>query len=420
MMPLSLTASMPPHAAMPRTHPLMPPVSPAVPPAAPLTVSPQAAPATTAAGSNAHLAALARQPLAHVLSESREGRIRASLLTSILSCAGCAAADELLALCAFASREGQTNRVDTAKLRTAVISLLTRPATARTFEQLRDTGMFCTAALHDWPSRDNLDLLFSDEGLLLWLRYGATPDGYQRLFVDHLSQQLHSQVLPEPHPLNLGQALRVLVAVGRDTVVDVPDPYRMGHSLPPLSHLCATHAPDWLPFLLDISPCASQCDSSGRPLLHTALASATRAARAAGATSLEMNRTLQERIGLLTEHGADLCVVDLNGMPLAAGLVVDGYIDAARVVLQFGAPPQATDREMNSVLHHLARTLRPESTQYSAAIIAIVAALAAGADVLRVNARGETAIDLLPEFQRTHFIFLASHYARWTDAGNRG
>ncbi|ALS60901.1 hypothetical protein AT302_15140 [Pandoraea norimbergensis] len=342
------------------------------------------------------------------------------MLTSILSCPGCAAADELLSLCAFASLEGQASRDDTGKLRTAVISLLTRPVTARTFDQLRDTGMFCTAPLRDWPSRDNLDLLFSDEGLLLWLKYGATPDGYQRLFVDHLSQQLHSQVVPDPRPPNLGPALRVLVAVGRDTAVDVPDPYRMGHSLPPLSHLCATHAPDWLPFLLDISPCASQCDSSGRPLLHTVLASATRAARNAGVTSHEMNRTLQDRIGLLTEHGADMSVVDLNGMPLAARLVVDGYIDAARVALQFGAPPLATDREMNSVLHHLARTLRPESTQYSAAIIAIVAALAAGGDILSVNASGETAIDLLPEFQRKHFIFLASHYARWTGAGNRG
>ncbi|VVE22030.1 ankyrin [Pandoraea iniqua] len=403
---------------MPRPSPLTPAIPapvrmpvrmPAHMPAATPEVSSTTAPA-------ACLTALARQPLVHVLTEFREGRIRATLLASILWCAGCTAADELLALCAFASREGQAHCDDTARLRNTVISLLTTPVTGRTFDQLRDTGMFGAAPLHDGASRDDLDLLSSDEGLLLWLRYGATPDGYHRLFVDHVSQRLHSQITPEPHSPDLGPALRVLVAAGRDRVIDVPDPYNVGRCLPPLSHLCATHAPDWLAFLLDITPCANQRDVHGYPLVYTALTSVTLASRRANLSPHALNHAIQDRVALLVNHGAQLSVSDLAGMPLTARLVLDGYIDAARVVLQFGACPAATDREMNSVLHHLARTLQSASSQYSAAIVAIVSALAAGGDANAPNASGETAIDLLPPFQRKHFIFLASHYARWMHA----
>jgi hypothetical protein len=361
-----------------------------------------------------NLNALLEQPLKQVLSAHREGRIDSSILLSMLRRSGCAAADELLALCKFATTSARQSTADAAKLRDTVISLFVSPPPQRTLDQLRDTGMFRTRLPHEWPDRNDLELLSSDEGLLLWLEYGSTPDGYQRLFFDYVSQFLRVQAIDEPPAMDIGPALRVLVAVGRDAANDVPDPFNTGQTLPPLTHLCAIHAPEWLPFLLDIGVCANQCDREGNPLLYRALVAVTRAARDAGRTPREMTHDLEDCVALMVEHRTTLMVSDLEGTPLTVRLIRDGYIDAARVLLQFDASPSATDAEMNSVLHHLAKTLQPAASQSSAAVVAFIAALAAGADPHLPNARGETAINLLPPPQREHFRFVASHYLRWS------
>lgn len=369
---------------------------------------------TTSDDPRSYLSGLLRQPLRQVLAEFREARIDTPVLSYLLWQPGCGAADELRALCEFASRPGSAYQTDVKKLRSAMISLFVLPTPSRTLDQLRDTGMFRNVPPHNWPNRDNLDLLTSDEGLLLWLKYGANADGYQRLFVDYVSELLRSQTMNEAPAMDIGPALRVLVAVGRDIANDVPDPFDATRSLAPLSHLCAIHAPDWLPFLLDISTCVNQRDLRGYPLLYPALAATTRASRRLGLTPHEMNRALQERIALFVEHDANLTVADLKGTPLTVQLVHDGHVDAARVLLQFGANPSSTDAGMNSVLHHLAKALQPLSSQSSATVVAFIAALAAGGDPHRPNTGGETAIDLLPRSQREHFRFIASHYARWT------
>lgn len=369
---------------------------------------------STASAPTPFLSALLRQPLPQVLSVFREGHLDSPMQSYVLQRPGCAAADDLFTLCEFAAPSGRRPNADAAKLCDAMIALFVTPPSQRTLDQLRNTGMFGTIPPHEWPDRTDLDLLSSDEGLLLWLKYGATPDGYQRLFIDYVGESLRVKGTNEPPAMNIGPALRVLVALRRDAAIDVPDPFNIGHTLPPLSHVCATHAPNWLPFLLDIGACGNQCDRRGYPLLYPALVSVTRTSRDAGRTPRQMTHDLEDCVALMVEHSANVTATDLEDTPLTVRLIRDGYIDAARVLLQFEASASATDAEMNSVLHHLAKTIRPPLLQSSAAIVAFNAALAAGTDPHQPNASGETAIDLLPPSQREHFLFMALHYAHWS------
>ncbi|MGC7405985.1 hypothetical protein ACPWR0_18495 [Pandoraea pneumonica] len=404
MMPLSSTTHAPSLAAMPSLHPIAPASS----------SRPSAVSSTISNATTPYPASLMTLPLTRLLAEFREGHLATPTRAHILRHPEGVAAKELLALCEFASAAGQEFQGGLANLRHAAISLLAVPPSLRTLDQLRDIGMFRTVPPHEFPSRDDLDLLSSDDGLLLWLKYGANADGYQRLFIDYVSEFLRFETTNVPPASNIGPALRMLVAIKRDAAYDVPDPLNAGHALPPLSHLCATHAPDWLPFLLDISDCANQRDRCGYPLLYPALVATTNTSRATGRTPHEINHALQDCVALLVNHGATLTVSDFEGTPLTVRLIRDGYIDAARVLIQCGACPSSTDSEMRSVLHHLSTALQPTSLRNSAAVVAYIAALAAGADPQRANARGETAFELLPRAQREHFRFISAHYARWS------
>ncbi|VVE82914.1 ankyrin [Pandoraea sputorum] len=280
------------------------------------------------------------------------------------------------------------------KLLFSMATLLCTPMQHRTLSDLENAGVFVEASRRDELDPNDADLLLSDIGLQLWLRYAAEPSAYPTVFVDALM----ADEFPALPSSNVAIALRVLIACGRDKTNNVPASEVAGDVHLPLSHLCSHVAVEWLPTLLDMGACARQTTASGVPLITTAMAAEAKRLYLNGCDLLVAHDALFRLGKMLLSHGADLTQPALTGSLPVVLLAFNGYCAAADVLLSLGAACNTAQigREGNTLMHQLAATTRLRPHSFSAYFLFILA-MRYGGDPDRPNNAGVTPVSLLPD-----------------------
>lgn len=273
-------------------------------------------------------------------------------------------------------------------------TLFCTPVQHRTLSDLENAGIFVGPSRRDDLDPDDADLLLSDFGLQLWLRYAAAPSAYPTVFVDALMAD-EFPALPSP---TVASALRVLVACGRDKTNDVPMSEVAGDVHLPLTHLCGHMAVEWLPSLLELGADANQATANGVPLIATAMAAEAERLHLNGSDLLVAHDSLFRLGKMLQSHGASLTRSALTGSPPVVLLAVNGYCAAADVLLSLGAACNTAEvgRGGNTLMHQLAATTRLRPFSFSAFFLFILA-LRYGGDPDQVNFTGVTPASLLPQ-----------------------
>ncbi|MCE4060485.1 hypothetical protein LXM60_09760 [Pandoraea sputorum] len=273
-------------------------------------------------------------------------------------------------------------------------TLFCTPVQRRTLRDLEDVGVFVERSRQKDLAPNDADLLLSDIGLQLWLRYAAEPSAYPTVFFDALM----ADEFPALPSSNVASALRVLVACGRDKTNNVPASEMAGDVHLPLSHLCSHVAAEWLPTLLDIGTDARQTTASGVPLIATAMAAEAKRLHLNGCDLLVAHDSLFRLGRMLLSHGADLSQPALSGSLPVVLLAFNGYCAAADVLLSLGAACNTAQigRDGNTLMHQLAATTRLRPYSFSAYFLLILA-MRYGGDPDLPNNAGITPISLLPD-----------------------
>ncbi|MFK0377645.1 hypothetical protein [Pandoraea sp. NPDC090278] len=273
-------------------------------------------------------------------------------------------------------------------------TLFCTPVQHRTLSDLENAGIFVDRSRRDDLEPDDADLLLSDFGLQLWLRYAAEPSAYPTVFVDALMAD-DFPALPSSTAVS---ALRVLIACGRDKTNNVPVSEVTGDVHLPLTHLCGHVAVEWLPSLLELGADANQATANGVPLIATAMAAEAERLYLNGSDLLVANDSLFRLGKMLQSHGASLTQPALTGSPPVVLLAFNGYCAAADVLLSLGAACNTAEvgRGGNTLMHQLAATTRLRPYSFSAFFLFILA-LRYGGDPDQVNFTGVTPASLLPE-----------------------
>lgn len=276
----------------------------------------------------------------------------------------------------------------------SMATLFCTPVQHRTLSDLENAGVFVERSAREDLDPDDADLLLSDIGLQLWLRYAAEPSAYPTVFVDALM----AEEFPALPSSNVASALRVLVACGRDKTNNVPVSEVAGDVHLPLSHLCGHVAVEWLPALLDLGADANQTTANGVPLIASAMAAEAERLHLNGRDLLVAHDSLFRLAKMLLSHGADLTQPAPTGSPPVVLLAFNGYCAAADVLLSLGAACNTAEvgRGGNTLMHQLAATTRLRSHSFSAYFLFILA-LRHGGDPDRTNDAGVTPVSLLPD-----------------------
>ncbi|WP_150566631.1 hypothetical protein [Pandoraea morbifera] len=331
-----------------------------------------------------------------LLAAMRRGHCAAQAVRDLLLRADSAAGRELRDACRMRDIEACEALVF------SMASLLGTPAKDRTLAQLDECGIFVTPSRRLHLRRDEADLLLSDQGLLLWLQYAASPSAYPSVFIDTIMNECITvgmtgmSVTPEASATDsrLGTALRVLVACGRDTTNDVAASEMPGHFHPPLSHLCSVVAPEWLPRLLAFGADANQRAASGVPLLAAAMAAEAERLHHSGHHPLILHESLYRLGALLLSNGALASQPAPTASPPAMLLALNGYCAAAEAVLSLGETCNVENHDGNTLMHHLAAATQHTAHSFAAFFLFTVA-LRYGGDPGHANHAGATPIALL-------------------------
>ncbi|VVE00284.1 ankyrin [Pandoraea morbifera] len=334
--------------------------------------------------------------LPQLLAAMRRGHCAAQAVRDLLLRADSAAGRELRDACRMRDIEACEALVF------SMASLLGTPAKDRTLAQLDECGIFVTPSRRLHLRRDEADLLLSDQGLLLWLQYAASPSAYPSVFIDTIMNECITvgmtgmSVTPEASATDsrLGTALRVLVACGRDTTNDVAASEMPGHFHPPLSHLCSVVAPEWLPRLLAFGADANQRAASGVPLLAAAMAAEAERLHHSGHHPLILHESLYRLGALLLSNGALASQPAPTASPPAMLLALNGYCAAAEAVLSLGETCNVENHDGNTLMHHLAAATQHTAHSFAAFFLFTVA-LRYGGDPGHANHAGATPIALL-------------------------
>ncbi|SUA92621.1 ankyrin repeat domain-containing protein [Pandoraea pulmonicola] len=305
------------------------------------------------------------------------------------------------------------NRGDVEGMTRTFATLLCTPAHRRTLDQLADAGIFITPSRRYRISAENARVLFSDEGLLLWLRFAASPSAYRDVFVDsslsavgraggradsrtgnRTEGRAANRIADNSDNARLANALRVLVACGRDTTNDVPASEQPDSMYLPLSHLCSRVAPEWLPTLLAVGSDINQTSHRGVSLLTTAMAAQAFRAKRHDLDLLVPHDCLYTLALSLRNRGASLTHRSDSGSPPAMLLALNGLCGAAEVLLSMGASCNMPDRNGNTLMHYLAATTRTPGHAFCAFFM-FTTALRYGGDPNLPNGDGRTALSLL-------------------------
>ncbi|VVE29134.1 ankyrin [Pandoraea aquatica] len=309
-----------------------------------------------------------------------------NMLVDPQSCAG----RELRGACEAASPNGP--------LFLEMVTLLTMPESERTVDRLTDAGVFLIPARAGYLRPEDGALLRSNEGLLLWLQYAATPTAYLKVFDGsdiYGATSMHDRT-------RIAKILRILIACGRDRTAATPSNPSDLAPVNPLSHLCSQVAPHWLRRVLELGGCPHQMSQRGVPLIVNAMRAEAIRLHNAGQSFMCAHRSLLQLAGLLKRHGADLSQPNARGVPSVALLAFHGLCGAAEALLVNGASPHAADRHGNTLMHHLAQAvhMRDAPTHSENAKLAhyvLILALRYGGNLDVPNAAGHTARSWLPE-----------------------
>lgn len=323
-----------------------------------------------------------------LLRARREARCTPREVWDILMSPATAAGRELHDSCSLARPENPGGLVF------SMSTLFCTPVQHRTLSDLENAGVFINRSARDDLEPDNADLLLSDMGLQLWLRYAAEPSAYPTVFVDALMAN-EFPTLPSP---TVSNALRVLIACGRDKTNNVPVSELAGDVHLPLTHLCGHVAMEWLPSLLDLGADVNQATANGVPLIATAMAAEAERLHLNGCDLLVAHDSLFRLGKMLVSHGADLTQPALTGSPPVVLLAFNGYCAAADVLLSLGAACSTAEvgRDGNTLMHQLAATTRLRPYSFSAYFLFILA-VRYGGDPDRTNNAGITPVSLLPD-----------------------
>lgn len=309
-----------------------------------------------------------------------------NMLVDPQSCAG----RELRSACEAASPNGP--------LFLEMVTLLTMPESERTVDRLTDAGVFLIPARAGHLRPEDAALLRSNEGLLLWLQYAATPTAYFRVFDGSDifgATSMHDRT-------RIAKILRILVACGRDRTAATPSNPSDLPPINPLSHLCSQVAPHWLRRVLELGGCPHQMSQRGVPLIVNAMRAEAIRLHHAGRDFMCAHTSLRQLAELLKRHGADLTQPNGRGVPAVALLAFHGLCGAAEALLASGASPNAIDQHGNTLMHHLAHAIHmresPAHTENARlAHYVLILALHHGGNLDVPNTAGHTARSCLPE-----------------------
>ncbi|AKM29473.1 hypothetical protein AB870_04000 [Pandoraea faecigallinarum] len=279
-----------------------------------------------------------------------------------------------------------------------MVTLLATPESERTVDKLADAGLFLVPDPARHLRADDAALLRSNEGLLLWLQYAASPTGYLNVFDG--SDVFGSTSTSDRD--RIGKILRILIACGRDRTTTTPTSRVETAPLNPLSHLCSQVAPHWLRRVLELGANPNQRNQRGMPLTTAAMRAEALRLHHAGQDVMHAHASLHRLAELLKRHGGDLLAPNRRGVPSVALLAFHGLCGAAHALLASGADPNAADAQGNTLMHHLAHavSLRDDPTHSDNARLAhymLIVASRYGGDLGRVNANGHAAREWLPQ-----------------------
>ncbi|MCE4060484.1 hypothetical protein LXM60_09755 [Pandoraea sputorum] len=279
-----------------------------------------------------------------------------------------------------------------------LMTLLTMPESERTIDRLIDAGIFLIPARAGYLRPEDTALLRSNEGLLIWLQYAATPTAYLTVFD---SSDLFGATSVNDRS-RIAKILRILVACGRDRTAAAPSTPSDLAPINPLSHLCSQVAPHWLRRVLELGGCPHQMSQRGVPLTVSAMRAEAIRLHNAGQDCMCAHRSLLHLAELLKRHGANLMQPNARGMPAAALLAFHGLCGAAEALLISGASPNVADTRGNTLMHHLAYAihLRASPTHTENATLAhyaLILALRHSGNLDLPNAAGLTARAWLPD-----------------------
>ncbi|VVD85748.1 hypothetical protein [Pandoraea anhela] len=342
--------------------------------------------ASTWQADSAHLAAMT---LSELLDTRRTCVFRTQDIWNTLVNAQTCAGRELRETCERASRNGP--------LFLEMVTLLSLPESERTLDQLSSAGIFLVPDPVRRLQPGDAALLRSDEGLMLWLRYAATPSGYLNVFD---GADLFGPACADDHAL-IGKILRVLVASGRDRTDAAPSAMAENAPRNPLVHLCSQVAPHWLARVLELGANANQRNQRGMPLTVAAMRAEALRLHHAGQDVMCAHASLHALADLLKRHGGDLMAPNRRGVPAVALLTFHGLCGAAEALLASGADPNAPDAHGNTLMHHLthAARLRDDPVHSDNAKLAhymLIVASRHDGDLTRVNGNGHSAREWLP------------------------
>ncbi|VVE80177.1 ankyrin [Pandoraea sputorum] len=276
-------------------------------------------------------------------------------------------------------------------------TLLTMPESERTIDRLTDAGVFLIPARAGYLRPEDAALLRSNEGLLIWLQYAASPTAYLKVFD---SSDIFGATSMNDRA-RIAKILRILVACGRDRTAATPSNPSDLAPINPLSHLCSQVAPHWLRRILELGGCPQQMSQHGVPLTVSAMRAEAIRLHNAGQDVMCAHRSLQHLAELLKRYGANLMQPNAHGVPAVALLAFQGLCGAAEALLISGASPNAADPRGNTLMHHLAyaihlRALPTHTDNATLAHFALIVAIRHRGNLDLPNAAGHTARAWLP------------------------
>ncbi|RSD10189.1 ankyrin repeat domain-containing protein [Pandoraea apista] len=367
-----------------------PPVSSAVFHALPAT-SPE--PGNPSPSPTLDPSSLSEMSLDRLLLAKRDKQCSSKDARDVLISVNTTAGRELLDSCRVA-RDGNP-----AGLAFTMATLFCTPPQERTLARLDEAGIFVDRTRRRHLRPDDANLLLSDEGLQLWLRFAASPSAYPSVFVDSILNET-SGLPPEGR---LASALKVLVLSGRDKTNTVAASAVPGNFHLPLSHLCSQVAPEWLSSVLAFGSDPNQLTAHGVPLIATAMAAQAERLRLAGHDLLTPHASLFQLGKMLRSHGTRLAQQDRTGSPPIMLLALNGYCAAAETLLSIGADCNATlgNLDGNCLMHYLAAATHRGRHALSAFFL-LTLALRHGGDLDQPNVDGTTARSLVTESLSHH------------------
>lgn len=279
-----------------------------------------------------------------------------------------------------------------------LMTLLTMPESERTIDRLTDAGVFLIPARAGYLRAEDAALLRSNEGLLIWLQYAASPTAYLKVFDG--SDIFGATSMSDR--ARIAKILRILVACGRDRTAATPSNPSDLAPINPLSHLCSQVAPHWLRRILELGSCPHQMSQRGMPLTVSAMRAEAIRLHNAGQDFMCAHRSLVHLAELLKRYGANLMQPNARGVPAVALLAFHGLCGAAEALLISGASPNVADPRGNTLMHHLAHAVHmrasPTHTENATlAHYALIAAVRHGGNLDLPNVAGHTARAWLPD-----------------------